>query len=601
MAYPTKYTRQYDYSSYQNSNPNRPLPGDKHNVDYDALVLSVGEIVDFLKGFSRADGKLANGSVGLDQLDPNIDLGFELPTSWLGNTAYSASSTVFYAGAFYKANAAHTSGDTFDGSKWTLIFDLTTGIVRYDTAQTLTSGEKTQAIANLGGTATGQALLQTASAAAARTTLGLGDSATKNVGTTAGTVMAGDDARVTAAAVITRPSAVLFFPATNQTSATPWEIATPTGADVDVSSTTSQGLSEAFNWAIYNGWPMDGRGGTFKRVSSQTGTLTLNSPTVTGLADTSMLQAGDSPTVVDNSGGVGIPNFTTILSVDSATQITLSANASASKTATISFARDNVATTVVRPSAPIYLPPAENWACRMRNVMLNFDQNLAGGLFFDSCMVVDFIWEGIIIATVSSDNQGTGVVWFQPRNPVPKDNIATITSSRFHLGSLACGSTGAGSYGNCVIYDMAHGSITDVMFSSYELNGSGSSQRGVLVANVNPGVFKGVNSNITVIHGMINKGVELGTGTADAAYINNGNWMLGRISQLTTSTAQGFSTYGKGGNLFIEEVSGTSFDKAYELKSSSAGLKGHIGIVTGNSNASLDSGTNNDLTIGVGS
>lgn len=47
-------------------------------------------------------------------------------------------------------------------------------------------------------TSAGRALLDDASASAQRTTLGLGDSATKNVGTAAGTVMAGDDSRVTA-------------------------------------------------------------------------------------------------------------------------------------------------------------------------------------------------------------------------------------------------------------------------------------------------------------------------------------------------------------------------------------------------------------------
>ena len=47
-------------------------------------------------------------------------------------------------------------------------------------------------------TTAGRALIDDADAAAQRTTLGLGDSATKNVGTTAGTVAAGDDSRFTA-------------------------------------------------------------------------------------------------------------------------------------------------------------------------------------------------------------------------------------------------------------------------------------------------------------------------------------------------------------------------------------------------------------------
>jgi hypothetical protein len=46
----------------------------------------------------------------------------------------------------------------------------------------------------------GETLVDDANDAAARTTLGLGDSATKNTGTTAGTVAAGDDSRITGAA-----------------------------------------------------------------------------------------------------------------------------------------------------------------------------------------------------------------------------------------------------------------------------------------------------------------------------------------------------------------------------------------------------------------
>ena len=46
----------------------------------------------------------------------------------------------------------------------------------------------------------GETLVNAADADTARATLGLGDSATKNTGTTAGTVAAGDDSRITGAA-----------------------------------------------------------------------------------------------------------------------------------------------------------------------------------------------------------------------------------------------------------------------------------------------------------------------------------------------------------------------------------------------------------------
>lgn len=68
MAYPTKYTRQYDYVSYQNANPARPLPAGQIHADYNAMAASLANTIDFLKISLRADGAITNGAVGWDQL-----------------------------------------------------------------------------------------------------------------------------------------------------------------------------------------------------------------------------------------------------------------------------------------------------------------------------------------------------------------------------------------------------------------------------------------------------------------------------------------------------------------------------------------------------
>jgi len=64
---------------------------------------------------------------------------------------------------------------------------------------------------------------------------------------------------------------------------------------------------------------------------SQTGSLVATTPTITGLTDTQQFDAGD---FVEGSG---IPAATTILSVDSSSQVTLSANATTSGTSVIRF------------------------------------------------------------------------------------------------------------------------------------------------------------------------------------------------------------------------------------------------------------------------
>lgn len=125
MPYPTKYTRQYDYVSYQNSNPTRPLPATKVNADLNMVQQSTAEIIDFLKKSIRADGKIMNGAVGRDQIDPSVNLGFTPPTEWEAGVLYTANtSTVFYADAFYSALVTHTSAGAFDPSKWVLIADF---------------------------------------------------------------------------------------------------------------------------------------------------------------------------------------------------------------------------------------------------------------------------------------------------------------------------------------------------------------------------------------------------------------------------------------------------------------------------------------------
>lgn len=84
-------------------------------------------------------------------------------------------------------------------------------------------------------------------------------------------------------------------------------------------------------WRDYNGAP-NGVGDIGIDLSPfQTGTRSNGFPEITALTDTSVLIVGMLAV------GAGIPGSTTILSIDSSTQITLSANATSSGTASISF------------------------------------------------------------------------------------------------------------------------------------------------------------------------------------------------------------------------------------------------------------------------
>ena len=199
MSYPTKYVRQFDFMGYQNANPTRPLPGTQVNADFNQVAISNREIIDFLAGFARADGKLANASVGIDQLGPSVKIGFTPPSTWEANTDYAATSTVFFANVFYLAKAAHRSGSVFDAAQWTSIADF--GAEAADAALSATSAaasataagdSETNAATSATGAASSASAAATSASDAANSATAAGTSETNaNVSATTATTQAG--------------------------------------------------------------------------------------------------------------------------------------------------------------------------------------------------------------------------------------------------------------------------------------------------------------------------------------------------------------------------------------------------------------------------
>lgn len=144
MADPTKYTPGYDFSNYQASQPNKPLPGDRVDVELADIAQSIDETVEALKDIRRADGALQNGVVVADSLADSLitDIASEvlvvlgpaaeeaaqeaLPDwrgAWQTGTAYAVNDLAREAGSTYICLVAHTSG-TFStdlaAAKWDL-------------------------------------------------------------------------------------------------------------------------------------------------------------------------------------------------------------------------------------------------------------------------------------------------------------------------------------------------------------------------------------------------------------------------------------------------------------------------------------------------
>lgn len=128
MSYPSSYTRQYDYVSYQNSNPSRPLPATKVNADYNAVALSLAETIDFLKTSLRSDGAVMNGAIGYDQLSASLQTaGLSPAAAWVTATAYVVGNSVITNNNLYRCLVSHTSGvfaDDLAAAKWVLVAAL---------------------------------------------------------------------------------------------------------------------------------------------------------------------------------------------------------------------------------------------------------------------------------------------------------------------------------------------------------------------------------------------------------------------------------------------------------------------------------------------
>jgi|694.fasta_scaffold31794_1 hypothetical protein len=126
MAQPVEYNRQYNFTNYQALQPTAPLPGDEVDNEFNAAKVTLDEIRARLALIQRDDGRLANGSVGNDQLAAVIS-GLQPPTNWETALAYNESAYVLFGGSMYLCEEDHTSGtfgDDLAAGKWSFIFNF---------------------------------------------------------------------------------------------------------------------------------------------------------------------------------------------------------------------------------------------------------------------------------------------------------------------------------------------------------------------------------------------------------------------------------------------------------------------------------------------
>lgn len=272
MSDPTVFERAYSFRNYQTSNPDEPLPGVQVDIELNNAKTSLDSLRSAVMDVRRSDGSLQNGVVTADSLD-------ESALTLIGSEGFNvrgvwATSTLYAVGDVVRNTAAAVT------TTYVCAVLHTSGVFATDyTAEKwvdLTSARAAGLISYDNGTSglTGDTVQEAIDEIDAKVDAGW---------------YAGD---IKATGRLTAPTGWLLC------------------------------YGQAVSRSTY--------ATLFAAISvSQSGNRTNGSPIIDTLADTTGFAVGMPVS------GTGIPAATTILTVDSSTQITLSANATSSGTATV--------------------------------------------------------------------------------------------------------------------------------------------------------------------------------------------------------------------------------------------------------------------------
>lgn len=133
MPQPTPYLRSFSYTGFAASYPAAQQPGDTLDAEFDALGVTLGGVLANLAKIQRDDGKLANQSVNLEMLTPDVMLALGAGVIWLPRgawvtaTNYAVSDVVTSGTGTYVCSSAHSSAalfaTDFAAGRWTRLFD----------------------------------------------------------------------------------------------------------------------------------------------------------------------------------------------------------------------------------------------------------------------------------------------------------------------------------------------------------------------------------------------------------------------------------------------------------------------------------------------
>lgn len=127
MSQPVAYVRGFSFTNWQTVNPSKPLPGDKMDIELNAIQQTTAQIRGNLALIQRDDGQLANLSVGAEQLKTSISFGINSAATWASGRAYAIRDGVWINNKLYICLVGHTStvfATDLAAGRWGLILDF---------------------------------------------------------------------------------------------------------------------------------------------------------------------------------------------------------------------------------------------------------------------------------------------------------------------------------------------------------------------------------------------------------------------------------------------------------------------------------------------
>tara|TARA_R100001082_G_C4359610_1_gene158664 strand:- start:298 stop:2088 length:1791 start_codon:yes stop_codon:yes gene_type:complete len=402
-----------------------------------------------------------------------------------------------------------------------------------------------------------------------------------------------------------------------------WEIITPDGTTVDISGTTTQGLQEAIDYAVNNGFDFFCHGGGIanRPVSDALGEVyRVSVPTAN--AGSGLTNATSSGTPLTGGSGTGLTvNITrsggavTGVSVNNKGSgyqnndiVTLPANTFGTHGALQWYASTSSDVGVIQ-ATKITIPPTQLRSFTFKSItLLITPTNTAdAGLTFNSGMMLDFDFRGQIGYTGNGN-----AVEINPTDRHPYDVLAAgsgVTSagqmvdSNIRIDTIAYIGHGSGFANDANSCFCIQTSCLRNTFTFGELNGSGyTSTDGTVTVRCGTGVLlhnKVINDNlfnIGSIHHHAKAGVQIGTSTDASAGIPLGNdFRIGLIElkegafpQTTdsVSTANAIDSFGSYNRYVFSATNGAGdFETGYYGQSSAAKETVIIRKCSGNTNA----------------